>query len=209
MSNKTFVSTKEASKLLNVHPNTLRSWESKGLISSYRINESGQRKYNISNFLENKAKQISIQEEVTDKQLINICYCRVSSKNQKEDLDNQINFLKEKFPNHVFITDIGSGLNYKRKGLKTLLDKCLQGVVGEVVVTYKDRLCRFGFDLIDWIISRSGGKIVVLSENETTSPEEEMVEDLTSIIHVFSCRLYGLRRYKKTIKKACREKETS
>jgi predicted site-specific integrase-resolvase len=196
MNNK-FVSSKEASKLLNVHSNTLRAWESKGLITTYRSSPTGQRQYDVEKFLRTQDKP-DFKE--------NICYCRVSSRGQKDDLKNQIEFLKKNYPNHDIISDIGSGLNYKRKGLKTLLDKALKGTIGQIVVTYKDRLCRFGFDIFEYIINASGGEILVLNHLES-SPQEEMVKDLTSIIHVFSCRLYGLRRYKKDIKEACKEKE--
>jgi len=190
--NNSFISSSKAAKTLNVHPNTLRAWESKGLIKSYRIGEKGQRKYDVTEFLKNPAPE-PLKE--------NILYCRVSSRGQKEDLNNQINYLKQKYPSYDIISDIGSGLNYKRKGLRTILDKAIKGTIGQVVVTYKDRLCRFGFDLIKYIVDKSGGEIVVLN-NTDDSPQEEMVKDLTSIIHVFSCRLYGLRRYKKTIKEA-------
>ena len=193
----TFCTSNQAAKLLNIHPNTLRSWEEKNIISSFRSSDSGHRRYNIQEFL---SKRNKIQQRT---QLIKkyICYCRVSSRNQKEELNNQVNYLKTIYPNHDFITDIASGLNYKRKGLQKILDFANKGLVAELVVTYKDRLCRFGFDLVEYIISSSGGKIVVLNQLES-SPQEEMVTDLTNIIHIFSCRLYGLRKYKKTIKDA-------
>jgi putative resolvase len=191
-----FVSSNKAANVLNVHSNTLRTWESKGLIKSYRSTPRGQRRYDVESFLKNK-KAIEVKKD-------NICYCRVSSRNQKEDLINQVKFLKDKFPEHDTIQDIGSGLNYKRKGLKTILDRAIKGTIGQVVVTYKDRLCRFGFDVFEYIINSSGGEILVLIKDDS-SPQEEMVKDLTSIIHVFSCRLYGLRRYKKTIKDACKQ----
>ena len=188
-----FITSNKAAKLLNIHPNTLRTWDSKGLIRSLRIGEKGQRRYDVSNLIK--------KEESTKE---NICYCRVSSRSQKEDLESQINFLKQKFPHHNVISDIGSGLNYKRKGLRTILDKAIKGTIGQVVVAYKDRLCRFGFELCEYVINASGGEILVLNQLDS-SPQEEMVKDLTSIIHVFSCRLYGLRRYKKTIKEACKK----
>jgi predicted site-specific integrase-resolvase len=130
----------------------------------------------------------------------------VSSRGQSDDLKSQIEFLKLKFPNYDVISDIGSGLNYKRRGTRKILDTCLDGTIGKIVVTYKDRLCRFGFDLFEYIVKQAGGEIVVLNSTES-SPQEEMVKDLTSIIHVFSCRLYGLRKYKKEIKKVIK-KET-
>lgn len=189
--NTDFVSSKKASEVLGIHSNTLRTWESKGKIRSVRT-EGGSRRYDISSF---------IKEKTNIKQpLENICYCRVSSQGQKSDLNRQVEFLKNKFPNHDIITDIGSGLNYKRKGLKTILDKAMSGTLGQVVVAYRDRLCRFGFDLIEHLIKSKGGNILVLNDINS-SPQEEMVKDLTSIIHVFSCRMYGLRKYKTQIKR--------
>ena len=205
MDKKTLVTSRIASNILNIHPNTLRSWDSKGLITSYRSNSTGQRRYDIDNYLKDKNNSYINSKPLNNTPKINICYCRVSSKNQKDDLAHQVDFLKEKFPNHVIITDIASGLNYKRKGLKTILEYAMQKTIGQVVVTYKDRMCRFGFELVEFIIKSAGGEILVLNAVDNTSPQEEMVKDLTSIIHIFSCRLYGLRKYKKTIKKACQE----
>jgi predicted site-specific integrase-resolvase len=202
MDNTKFISTKKACSILSVCGNTLRTWEAKGLIRAYRITPRGQRKYDISDLIVIKAPK-----EIQEPERQNIIYCRVSSKSQKDDLQRQIEYLKEKYPNHHVITDIGSGLNYKRRGLLSILDRAIKGTIGEVVVSYRDRLCRFGFDLVEHIINTGGGKIVVL-ESTHDSLESEMVKDLTSIIHVFSCRLYGLRKYKKIIKKACTEKET-
>lgn len=192
----TFCTSNQAAKLLNIHPNTLRSWEDKNIIQSFRSTYKGHRRYNIQEFLSKRNKQ---EEPPIIKK--NICYCRVSSRNQKEELKNQVEYLKSKYPNHDIITDIASGLNYKRKGLQKILDYAKQGIIGQIVVTFKDRMCRFGFELIQYVVESSGGEILVLNQLES-SPQEEMVKDLTSIIHIFSCRLYGLRRYKKTIKEA-------
>ena len=122
----------------------------------------------------------------------NICYCRVSSSSQKEDLERQVEFFRCKYPNHEIIKDIGSGLNFKRKGFNSILDFAIKGDIGEVVVTHKDRLCRFGFELVLRIIESTNGKILVLDKEET-SPEKELVNDILSIITVFSSRLYGFR----------------
>lgn len=192
----TFCTSNQAAKFLNIHPNTLRSWEDKNIIQSFRSTDKGHRRYNIQEFLSKRNKQEELP--IIKK---NICYCRVSSRNQKEELKNQVEYLKSKYPNHDIITDIASGLNYKRKGLQKILDYAKQGIIGQIVVTFKDRMCRFGFELIQYVIESSGGEILVLNQIES-SPQEEMVKDLTSIIHIFSCRLYGLRQYKKTIKEA-------
>ncbi|WP_127087849.1 IS607 family transposase, partial [Dulcicalothrix desertica] len=108
------------------------------------------------------------------------------------------NFLKSRYPDAEIITDIGSGLNFKRKGLQALLDRVLSNTIKLVVVAHKDRLCRFGFDIISWLCTRQQTEILVLDQ-KNLSPEREMVEDILAIVHVFSCRLYGLRKYKKQI----------
>jgi predicted site-specific integrase-resolvase len=187
-----FVTSKKACNILGVHPNTLRTWEQKNLIKSIKT-PSGQRLYNTNSYIESFDKKIDLNNK------IDIVYARVSSSNQKTDLISQTNLLKLKYPNHNVISDIGSGLNYKRKGFRTILDTCMQGTIGQVVVTHKDRLCRFGFEMVEYLIKSSGGEIMVLNDT-SSSPNEEMVKDITSIIHVFSSRLYGLRKYKKQIK---------
>ncbi|NEO44759.1 MAG: IS607 family transposase [Moorea sp. SIO4A3] len=95
--------------------------------------------------------------------------------------------------------DIGSGLNYRRKGLKALLGRLMSRDVSQIVVAHKDRRPRFGFELIEWYVKQNGCKVVVLDQSHL-SPEREMVEDILAIVHVFSCRLYGLRKYKSAIK---------
>jgi putative resolvase len=185
-----FVSTKTVLQTLEVTPDTLRRWESNNQIETIRT-PGNTRLYNLEEFLYR-------QKDL--KKRIDIIYCRVSSRPQKPELQNQINFLRDKFPEHVLITDIASGLNYKRKGLQQILEHTLSGTIGQVVVAHRDRLCRFGFELIDFLVTKAGGEILVQDRN-CDSPEQEMVKDITSIIHVFSCRLYGLRKYKKEIKK--------
>jgi excisionase family DNA binding protein len=132
-------------------------------------------------------------------------YSRVSSHNQKKDLDDQKKFLEEyasangyKIEKHF--TDIGSGLNFKRKNLLKLIKLVLNSEVKKVIITYEDRLVRFAFDLLKEIFSWYNTEIIIIN-TKTTSPQEELVEDLMTIIHVFSSRLYGLRSYKNKIKK--------
>ena len=136
----------------------------------------------------------------------NIYYCRVTTSSQKEDLERQIEYFRCKYPDYEIIKDIGSGLNFKRKGFNTILDIAFKGDIGEVVVTHKDRLCRFGFELVLRIIESTNGKILVLDKEET-SPEKELVNDILSIITVFSSRLYGLRS--NSIKNKIRKASTS
>jgi predicted site-specific integrase-resolvase len=117
-------------------------------------------------------------------------------------LERQVEYFRCKYPDYEIVKDIGSGLNFKRKGFNTILDSAIKGDIGEVVVTHKDRLCRFGFELVLRIIESTNGKILVLDKEET-SPEKELVNDILSIITVFSSRLYGLRSH--SIKNKIRE----
>jgi len=109
--------------------------------------------------------------------------------------------MQSKYPEAEIIKDISSGLNYKRKGLKAILGRAMQGDKLKVVVAHKDRLTRFGFDLIEWIVELRFGKILVLKQTNL-SPEQEITTDLLSILHVFSCRMQGLRNYKSQVRQA-------
>ncbi|NEP50105.1 MAG: IS607 family transposase [Moorea sp. SIO3C2] len=128
-----------------------------------------------------------------------ICYCRVSSSKQRDDLARQVAYMHSLFPEAEIIQDIGSGLNYKRKGLKTILGRLMQGCQLTIVVACRDRLTRFGFELFEYLVSFNGGKILVLDQPKSC-PESELTADLLSIIHVFSCRVHGLRKYGTKIK---------
>lgn len=184
-----FKTPKEASSHFGVCLHTLRRWEKAGIIKAIRT-PSGQRRYDITSYTGISTKGGS---------RATITYARVSSRGQKADLDRQVAVLKNLYPDSELITDIASGLNFKRPGLKTLLGRVREGDVGLVVVAHKDRLARFGFDLIQWLIEQDNTKLVVLNQ-DNLSPEREMVEDILAIVHVFSCRLYGLRKYKAAIK---------
>jgi hypothetical protein len=106
--------------------------------------------------------------------------------------------MRSKYPNAEIVKDIGSGINFKRKGLLSILERSISGAIITLVVAYRDRLARFGSGIIEFILNRNGGKIVVLNE-VSLSPEEELTKDLLTILHVFSCRLHGLKKYKAKI----------
>lgn len=177
-----FLPGRQAAEKLGLHQNTLRKYADQGLIQAVRT-PSGQRRYDVESYL----------GAVSDQKVV--CYCRVSSPGQKDDLARQVSYMVDHFPSAEIVKDVGSALNYKRKGLKSLLGRCLRGEKLKIVVAHRDRLVRFGFDLIDWIVTELGGSIMVLNE-VVREPEQELTEDLLTIIHVFSCRLYGLRNYK-------------
>lgn len=134
-----------------------------------------------------------------------IAYCRVSSSKQQGDLSRQCAFFQSQYPDYEIVKDIGSGLNYKRKGLLRIMEQSNKGLVQEVLVSSKDRLCRFGFELIEWMFNENNTKIVVL-ERTDKSPEQEFTEDILSILQVFACRWNGKRRY--TIKNEKDKDET-
>lgn len=180
------VASRIATKQLGVCANTLRKWANEGKIEYIR-SPTGQRLYNVQAFLAGA----KVRRKV--------CYARVSSPKQKDDLSRQVEHLKTRFPDHDIIEDIGSGINFKRKGLISLLESISSGDVEQVVVAHRDRLARFGFEFILWLASQHNCKILVLDET-TLSPEAELTQDLLSIIHVFSCRLHGLRKYSKAVK---------
>jgi predicted site-specific integrase-resolvase len=107
--------------------------------------------------------------------------------------------MSERYPDHTILKDVGSGLNFKRKQLLFLLEECAMGRVGEIVIAYRDRLCRFGFELLEWFFSKNSVKLVVLEQQEL-SPQQELVSDLLSVITDFSSRVHGLRKYRDKVK---------
>jgi putative resolvase len=133
---------------------------------------------------------------------VSVCYCRVSSAKQKENLSNQSRALQARFSDHHVITDVASGLNFKRPGLNRVLELALSGRLKQLVVASRDRLCRFGFALFEWLFRRQNVQLVVLDQKNTTihpkSTAETMVQDVLAILHVFNCSMQGRRRYKAT-----------
>lgn len=188
---------KDVSEILNVSQKTLQRWDKDGTLVAHR-NPKNRRYYTQEQI------DLFLGAKNNDKQRKHIAYSRVSNRGQKDDLINQNAFIQ----NYVnskgiilddFVSDIGSGLNYKRKNWNNLLNMVLNNEVDTIYITYKDRFVRFGYDWFENFCNKFNTNIVVLN-NKNSSPEEELIEDLISIIHVFSCRIYGLRKYKNKIK---------
>ena len=184
-----YITTKEAKEISKVTVKTLRLWDKEGKIRTIRTS-SNIRRYNIKDI------QNIINNSDPDEKKEKICYCRVSSREQMDDLDRQKDFFRNKFPTHNLVTDVGSGINWKRKGLTTILDKAMHGDISEVVVAHRDRLSRFAFELLEWIFKRNGVKLVVLNEEKDHSSDKDLTDDILSIIHVYSNRKIGKRTYK-------------
>ena len=188
-------STGEFAKLINKNVKTLQLWDRTGkLIAGRTI--TGRRFYTEKDLLTYKGI-------LANEQSLNIAYVRVSSQSQKDDLKNQKQYINDFCRNSginidEFFEDIGSGLNFKRKYFNQMLSNVENGLIKNIIITHKDRLIRFGFDWFNTFCLNHGCKIIIIND-EKTSPEHEMIQDLISIIHVFSCRMYGLRKYKKEI----------
>lgn len=183
----------EFSKLVGKTPQTLRNWDKRGLLIPHHTGANGYRYYS-----HDQLKQVlNIKEDEKSKVIIG--YCRVSSYKQKDDLQRQVEnmklYLDKQNKNYEIIEDIGSGINYTKKGLRTLLRKIVNDEVEKVVVLYKDRLLRFGFELVEYIANLYGCEIEVIDSTEKTE-QQELVEDLVQIITVFSCKLQGKRANK-------------
>jgi excisionase family DNA binding protein len=172
----------QASKKFGVHEQTIRLWVEQGKLNAFKT-PNGQRRIIISQEVKNHYKE-----------RYKAIYCRVSSGKQKDDLQRQTEFMQEQYKGFKVYQDIGSGINFKRKALLSLLDDILKGLVEEVVVSSRDRLCRFAFELFEWIFERQGTKLTVINSTDN-SPESELSDDVLSIIQVFACGRNGRRRF--------------
>lgn len=188
MQSDEYTTSRNTAKYIGVHPNTLRSWDKKKLIDTIRT-PSGQRLYNISKFKRTRDKH----DEGKKEKRFDAIYCRVSSHKQAEDLKRQTRRLEASYKGFQVFSDTGSGINFKRKGFKRLLQQVMRGNVRKIVVSYKDRLCRIAFDLLEWICHQHQTELLVHNSDKDGSDEKELLEDLMAIVHVFSSILYGKR----------------
>ena len=182
------VTPKEAAKILGVHVSSLRRWENEGKLKAIRT-PGGQRRF----ILEEVEKIGGIPRTIKT-----ICYGRVSTHSQQDE-QRQLEHLRTRYPEAEIISEVGSGLNFKRKKFLAILERIIDGDIQRIVVPHPDRLVRFGFELVRWLCTKFECELVVLNDRKL-SPEQELVQDMLSIIHCFSSRLYGLRKYKSSIK---------
>ena len=187
-----YYSIREFSKILGVSAQTLRNWDAKGKLHPHHTSSNGYRYYS-----QEQLNQVMNIKPKLDRLVIG--YCRVSSNKQKDDLERQIEnmkmYLTAQGKPYEIITDIGSGINYNNKGLRELIQRITQNKAEKVVVLYKDRLLRFGFELVEYIASLHDCNIEIIDTTEKTE-QQELVEDLVQIITVFSCKLQGKRANK-------------
>ena len=194
----------EFAKRINRSVGTLRIWDKKGKLPAKRL-PSGHRYYTEEDYRQALSLE---QPKINQKTII---YTRVSSPKQKQDLMRQTEALEQFCLARGYIIDevieeIGGGLNYTRPQFLKLMAMIENKEVGLLVIAFKDRLCRFGFEYFEHFLTTHKGKLIIANA-QTLSPQQELVEDLMSVIHSFSCRLYGLRKYKKEISKLVSESE--
>lgn len=182
----------DAADLLGVSVTTLRRWEREGKFKAERT-RAGHRRYDLSKI----KPELS---HIDDSMRKTIAYARVSSHDQKTDLERQTQVLELYCARQGWtfevVADLGSGMNYHKKGLKRLLNDILAGKVGRLVIAHKDRLLRFGAELIFAICAAKNVQVVILNQGEDTTFEEDLAKDVLEIITVFSARLYGSRSRK-------------
>lgn len=200
------LSAQQASKRLGISRSTLRRWEQKGHVKSI-FSPGGRRLYNVPNTLsmcemqrESQSRhhattmpsETSTADESIHSPAKHYIYARVSSHKQQSDLQRQVENLQYSFPNHTTITDIASGINWQRRGLKTLLEHASKGMVKSITVAHRDRLCRFAFELLEHVFKLFGAEINVVhscaTTNQMQSEQQELAEDLMAINTVFICR---------------------
>jgi putative resolvase len=160
----------------------------------------GHRKYNVDKYItDNKQKVVVDNKPDIDNDKFNICYVRVSTTSQKDDLKRQRNYMEKKYPEYTIIEDIGSGINFNRKGFRKIIDLAIEGKINTLVVAFKDRLTRFGYELIEDLIKKySNGTIIIENEkDQKKEPREELVDDVMQILNVYTAKMNGLRKYGK------------
>ncbi len=186
------VKAKEAAEFYSISESNLRKWAREGRIPAERT-VAGNFLYLIPT--EGDEEKVPIVESWSE----NIIYVRVSSRKQITDLQRQADYLAEKYPGYTVVKDVGSGINYKRKGFQAILDKLFSGNVKKVVVAHQDRWSRFGFDFFQWLFSKFNA-VLESVDSPSKANGEDLVGDIMEIFTVFSTRYYGKRKYTKSEK---------
>ncbi|MDA8095537.1 MAG: IS607 family transposase [Betaproteobacteria bacterium] len=198
------IGTGRAAKLLGVSVKTLQRWEREGRLIPVARTDSNRRLYTETQIREFIGLRLNphAPEKI-------VAYCRVSSAAQKPDLANQRKVLEEfvvarGLAGVEFVEEVGGGLNFKRKRFLALMDEIGRREIKTLVLAHRDRLTRFGFEWFEHYAKSNGCEVLVLNQ-ERLSPEREMVQDLMTIVHGFSSRLYGLRNYRKELDEALKQ----
>ena len=212
----TYLPAVQVQKTYAISRSTLRAWAEAGKIHVLRAGGDGKRLYKLADI--ELILGVPEHEAKEDQQRRRVCYARVSSAHQRGDLERQSAFLRQEYPEHELIQETGSGLNFKRPRFVALLDAIHSGLVEELVVTDKDRLCRFGGDLMQWLLDKTGTRLVVhgqdVGEHDAAAEPDtnhELSDDIISIITFFTARHNGQRsaRNRKRRREAAAEEEAT
>ena len=187
------LSISEAAEILGVSESTLRRWEKEGRLVPDERTKGNQRRYRLSSLRPEMRGGRNYDRKT-------VAYARVSSHDQKADLERQKKVLEMYCASNGWdfeiVSDLGSGINYNKKGLRKLLDEIIDDKVGRLVITHKDRLLRFGAELVFAICEAREVEVVVINKGEDATFEEDLAKDVLEIITLFSARLYGARSKK-------------
>jgi predicted site-specific integrase-resolvase len=187
------VSIGVAANEMGVHPDTLRRWEREGKIEPVERTPGGRRRYDLA-----KLRHLAPHKAPSSR--TTIAYARVSTSGQKDDLVRQVALLESYCAaqgwTYEVITDVGSGLNYHKRGLRQLISRICSGEVGRLVLSHKDRLLRFGSELVFSLCEHFSCEVVIVNASESSTFEEDLANDVIEIVTVFSARLYGSRSHK-------------
>ena len=194
-----YIGKKKALEILGISALTLLKLEELNKIEVIKT-IGGHRKYNVMKYIKENKKESESKEKdnkLNNKEKLNLCYVRVSTNGQKNDLEHQKKYMIKKYPNYEIIEDIGSGINFNRKGLRKIIKLGIEGKINKLIVAYKDRLTRFGFELIEDLIKEySNGEIIIENEKDEKEPKDELVDDVLQILNVYTAKMNGLRKYK-------------
>ena len=194
-----YIGKKKALEILGISALTLLKLEELNKIEVIKT-IGGHRKYNVMKYIKENKKESESKEKdnkLNNKEKLNLCYVRVSTNGQKNDLEHQKKYMIKKYPNYEIIEDIGSGINFNRKGLRKIIKLGIEGKINKLIVAYKDRLTRFGFELIEDLIKEySNGEIIIENEKDEKEPKDELVDDVLQILNDYTAKMNGLRKYK-------------
>ena len=201
-----YMTVRQASDYMGYNLKTLQMWDRRGLLVAGRT-KTNRRVYQQSDLDIFLNKKFGLSSRSVERQ--SVAYRRVSSRNQMQDMKNQRRVLEDfciarGLAGVVFVEEVGGGLNFNRKEFLNLIDGINQGKIERLIVAHKDRLTRFGFGLIEHLCKSNNVELLVMN-SEQLSPEQEMVQDLMTIVHCFSSRLYGLRNYRKTLQESLKK----
>lgn len=186
MAENRFYKLADASRLTGIGKQTLQNYAKTERIRSITT-PTGRRTYDISTLIA-QTETSSVSKEV--------CYCRVSTNGQRPDLARQIEYMEEKYPEYEIVSDVGSGINFKRPGLQKIIKYAIEGTLKTLVIAYKDRLCRIGYDLIEHILETYSETDIIIDSPTEETINDEIANDIIQIITVYSAKINGMRSYK-------------